>query len=123
MRTLTIFLLRFVQTATAAALPAKLTVCSKRFTESYLLAEFVRQRAETASEARATHHQGLGNTAIVFGALTGGAIDVYPEYAGTIAREFLKLDTIWLLAKIDARLIHFHALCGIIRFPHNFDLK
>ncbi|MBI3716515.1 MAG: ABC transporter permease subunit [Betaproteobacteria bacterium] len=81
-----------------------LTIGSKRFTESYLLAEIVRQRAESAGEAQVTHQQGLGNTAIVFGALTSGAIDVYPEYTGTIAREILKLDAVPPLAEINARL-------------------
>jgi osmoprotectant transport system permease protein len=33
----------------------------------------------------------MGGTAILFQALRAGAIDVYPEYTGTIAREILKL--------------------------------
>ena len=36
--------------------------------------------------------QGLGNTAIVYEALRSGSIDLYPEYAGTIALEILKSD-------------------------------
>ncbi|WP_394829849.1 glycine betaine ABC transporter substrate-binding protein [Pendulispora albinea] len=74
-------------------LPARaepvLHVGSKRFTESYVLAEIVRTAAEKAGEARAEHHQGLGNTGIVFAALKSGSIDVYAEYTGTIARELL----------------------------------
>ncbi|HWL89324.1 MAG TPA: glycine betaine ABC transporter substrate-binding protein [Polyangiaceae bacterium] len=66
-----------------------LDVGSKRFTESYVLAEIVRKAAEDAGEARAVHHQGLGNTGIVFSALKAGNIDVYAEYTGTIARELL----------------------------------
>jgi osmoprotectant transport system permease protein len=34
--------------------------------------------------------QGLGNTAIVYEALRSAAVDMYPEYAGTIALEILK---------------------------------
>ncbi len=66
-----------------------LTVGSKRFTESYILGEIVRQVADTAHEGTATHKQGLGNTGIVFAALKNGSIDVYPEYTGTVAQDLL----------------------------------
>jgi len=65
------------------------TVGSKRFTESYVLGEIVRQTYERAGIA-ATHKQGLGNTGILEQALASGAVDVYPEYTGTIVRELLK---------------------------------
>ncbi|MFS2022968.1 glycine betaine ABC transporter substrate-binding protein [Massilia sp. CT11-137] len=65
-----------------------LRVGSKRFTESYILGEILTQTA--ARVAPAEHKQGLGNTAIVLGALRSGAIDVYPEYLGTIDLEILK---------------------------------
>lgn len=67
-----------------------LTVGSKRFTESYILGEIVKQVAEGAGEARVVYKPGLGNTGIVFAALESGAIDVYPEYTGTLEREILK---------------------------------
>jgi len=70
-----------------------LNVGSKRFTESYILAEIIAQKVNAAGEARAVHKQGLGNTAIVFSALASGAIDVYAEYTGTIAFELLKRKT------------------------------
>ena len=73
---------------TATAAPT-LHVGSKRFTESYILGEIIKQSAQGAGETAATHSQGLGNTAIVLNALTTGSIDVYPEYTGTIAREIL----------------------------------
>ncbi len=79
--------------ATAMAAPT-LNVGSKRFTESYILGEIIRQSALAAAEAPAAHSRGLGNTAIVLNALTTGSIDVYPEYTGTIAREILKLDSV-----------------------------
>ena len=81
-----------------------LTVGSKRFTESYVLAEIVCQTAVTAGEATVTHRQGLGNTAILLAALTAGAIDIYPEYTGTIAREILRLDSVPPLAELNAKL-------------------
>jgi osmoprotectant transport system permease protein len=64
-------------------------VGSKRFTESYILGEIVSQTL-TAAGVNATHKQGLGNTGILEQALASGAVDVYPEYTGTIVRELLK---------------------------------
>lgn len=64
-------------------------VGSKRFTESYILGELVRQALQQAGTA-AEHQPGLGNTAILAQALAAGAIDVYPEYTGTITRELLQ---------------------------------
>jgi osmoprotectant transport system permease protein len=89
----------------AAALAApSLKVGSKRFTESYILGEILKQTAQSAGETNATHSQGLGNTAIVLNALTTGSIDVYPEYTGTIAKEILKLDGVPSLAELNAKL-------------------
>ena len=81
-----------------------LTVGSKRFTESYILGEILKQTAQAAGEATATHSQGLGNTAIVLNALTTGSIDIYPEYTGTIAKEILKLDSVPSLSELNAKL-------------------
>jgi osmoprotectant transport system permease protein len=90
-----------------AALPAggaeALRVGSKRFTESYVLAEILAQSAARAG-VRAEHRPGLGNTAIVFAALARGDIDAYPEYTGTLAREILKEGASLDLAAINARL-------------------
>jgi osmoprotectant transport system permease protein len=89
--------------ATATAAPT-LNVGSKRFTESYILGEIIKQSANGAGETTAAHSQGLGNTAIVLNALTTGSIDVYPEYTGTIAREILKLDQVPPLPELNAKL-------------------
>ena len=88
----------------SAAAEAPLNVGSKRFTESYILGEILTQTAQGAGEASAAHRQGLGNTAIVLGALTQGSIDVYPEYTGTIAKEILKLDAVPPLPELNAKL-------------------
>jgi osmoprotectant transport system permease protein len=77
-------LLGLVLTAAGIASAAGPTIGSKRFTESYILGEILAQ----VSGGR--HKPGLGNTAILVEALHNGAIDVYPEYTGTIAREVLK---------------------------------
>ncbi len=96
----------FAAAAALLAAPAgaeTVVVGSKRFTESYILGEILRETAARAG-AKAEHRPGLGNTGIVFAALKSGAIDVYPEYTGTIAREILKLDGNAALAEIDRRL-------------------
>jgi osmoprotectant transport system permease protein len=76
-----------IGTSALAADPVE--VGSKRFTESYVLGEIVRQTLERAG-VPAEHRQGLGNTAILEQALASGQVDVYPEYTGTIVRELLK---------------------------------
>ncbi|WP_196855072.1 MULTISPECIES: glycine betaine ABC transporter substrate-binding protein [unclassified Janthinobacterium] len=79
---------------TAAPAPAMeggtLKVGSKRFTESYILGEILKQSA--APHVMVEHRQGLGSTAIVLAALQAGSIDVYAEYMGTIGSEILKHD-------------------------------
>ncbi|MDE2299923.1 MAG: ABC transporter permease subunit [Burkholderiales bacterium] len=82
-------LLVTLSTATAALAAPPVVVGSKRFTESYILGEIVRQTLQ-AQGIPAELRQGLGNTGILEQALESGAIDVYPEYTGTIVRELLK---------------------------------
>ena len=86
------FLLPLWLCAAGNALAADTVVVgSKRFTESYILGEIVRQTLEQAG-IKAEHKQGLGNTGILDQALASGAVDVYPEYTGTIVGELLKRD-------------------------------
>lgn len=88
-RTAACFLTGLLLWLCAPAQAADVVVGSKRFTESYVLGELVRQQLQ-ASGVAATHKPGLGNTAILEQALASGAVDVYPEYTGTIVRELLK---------------------------------
>lgn len=74
----------------ASAADEPLRVGSKRFTESYILAELLAQTAAPQTTTPPVLRQGLGNTAIVYEALRSGAIDLYAEYTGTIAQEILK---------------------------------
>ncbi|MGJ7494227.1 ABC transporter permease/substrate-binding protein [Variovorax sp. RT4R15] len=67
-----------------------LRVGSKRFTESYILAEVIAQTAAPQLPQAPVVRQGLGNTAIVYEALRSGGIDLYAEYTGTIALELLQ---------------------------------
>jgi osmoprotectant transport system permease protein len=71
----------------AAAADQILKVGSKRFTESTILGEILTQTARRTTPSE--HVPGMGNTAIVFEALRGGAIDLYPDYLGTIELEIL----------------------------------
>ena len=87
----------------AGAQAAEVRVGSKRFTESYILAQIVAQTAQAAG-ARVQVRQGLGNTAIVYEALRSGQIDVYAEYTGTIAQEIVKDPTHTALADLQRAL-------------------
>ncbi len=78
----------------------RLSVGSKRFTESYVLGEIVTQTAAKAGAAQAVHQQGMGSTGILHAALKAGAIHVYPEYTGTIAFELLGMKRVPPLAEL-----------------------
>ncbi len=86
-----------------AAAAQAVVVGSKRFTESYVLGEIVRQVLVDAG-VPAQHRQGLGNTAVMEQALANGSIDVYPEYTGTIVRELLKKEGSPSLEQLNAWL-------------------
>lgn len=78
-----------VASSSWAGLPV-VTVGSKVFTESYVLAEIISQVIEAEGEATVDRRFGLGGTGIVVEALKSGAIDIYPEYTGTILESVLK---------------------------------
>ena len=58
------------------------TVGAKGFGEQYILARLIGHRLERAGY-RVQYREGLGS-AVVFGALAGGDIDIYVDYSGTI---------------------------------------
>jgi osmoprotectant transport system permease protein len=74
-----------------SASAANVVIGSKKFTESYVLAE-IAKRVLTDAGIPAEHRQGMGGTIILWEGLRGGQIDAYPEYTGTIATEILKSD-------------------------------
>uniref|UniRef100_UPI0039EE168C glycine betaine ABC transporter substrate-binding protein n=1 Tax=Bordetella sputigena TaxID=1416810 RepID=UPI0039EE168C len=91
--------------AAKGASPAPdLRIGSKRFTESYILAELLAQQVTARTGQTPAVSQGLGNTAIVYQALQSGSIGLYPEYTGTIAMEILKSDKPLSLEEIRGRL-------------------
>ena len=73
--------------ASAALHPA--IVGSKKFTESYVLADIAQLAIERAGYP-AEHRQGMGGTIILWEALKEGGITCYPEYTGTIREVILK---------------------------------
>lgn len=89
--------------APAAPAADRVTVGSKRFTESYVLGEIVRQTLQAQGIA-AEHKQGLGNTGVLEQALASGGVDLYPEYTGTIVRELLKREGNPSLAELNTWL-------------------
>jgi osmoprotectant transport system permease protein len=65
-----------------------LRIASKSFTESVILAEIATQ-LERAAGFEVEHRAGLGGSRLVWDALVSGAVDVYPEYTGTLVDEIL----------------------------------
>src|SRR6266481_3548592 len=86
---LPMLLLFFSATLCFAANPV--LIGSKKFTESYVLGEIAKRTLNEAG-IPAEHRQGMGGTIILWEALRGGQIDLYPEYTGTIAQEILKTE-------------------------------
>lgn len=76
----------------SSALAEPILIGSKKFTESYVLAEIAKRSFENAG-LTTEHRQGMGGTIILWQALKGNQIAVYPEYTGTIAEEILKTRT------------------------------
>src|SRR5690606_29031056 len=81
-----------------------LTVASKSFTESFILAEIIAQTAERIGEARVDRKFGMGGTGIVFTSLASGHVDVYPEYSGTLATTVIKDSAVAELPGIRRKL-------------------
>lgn len=88
-RSVSAFVVIFLSAAFASADP--IVIGSKKFTESYVLAE-IANRTLTENGIAAEHRPGMGGTIILWEALRNGQIDAYPEYTGTITQEILKTD-------------------------------
>lgn len=91
MRTLILLLtIVFLLAPEAAAETRTVVVGSKHFNEGYILSEIIAQLLEDRG-VPVTRKFGLGGTLICFEALKNGAIDIYPEYSGTLAEAILKI--------------------------------
>ncbi len=71
------------------AQPQQIVVGSKKFTESYVLGEIAKTALQNTGFT-VEHKQGMGGSIILWEALRGGEIALYPEYTGTIVEEILK---------------------------------
>src|SRR5213593_2879132 len=85
---------------------APIVIGSKKYTESYVLGEIAKRTLSDAG-IPVEHRQGMGGTIILWQALRGRQIDVYPEYTGTIAQEILKSDQASSLDQIRDSLAKF----------------
>lgn len=65
-----------------------ITIGSKHFTESYVLAEIAQKVLKDAHYQ--VELQGVGGSIIIWAALNSGQISVYPDYTGTIKEVILK---------------------------------
>ncbi len=77
-----LFLCFILNNMTWAQQPNEISIGSKKFPESRLLAEMVAQYLEN-NGFQVGRRFGLGGTMICFEALRQGEIDLYPEYTGT----------------------------------------
>jgi osmoprotectant transport system permease protein len=97
-------------------------VGSKTFTESVILGEMAAHFMEQAG-AQPEHRRGLGGTRVLWDALLGGAIDLYPEYTGTLIQEILspaKIDGLESLRRLlAARGVKMTASLG---FDNNYAI-
>ncbi|HEV2474624.1 MAG TPA: glycine betaine ABC transporter substrate-binding protein [Chthonomonadales bacterium] len=83
-----------------------IVVGSKKFTESYVLAEIAKRQLHNAGFT-VEHRQGMGGTIILWEALKGGGISLYPEYTGTIGQEILKNSRLITSAQIRPALARY----------------
>lgn len=83
---LLVVLLALLLPTLASAQPV--TVGSKKFTESVILAEIARIALDKAA-IPATHRRELGGSRILYDAVKAGQIAVYPDYTGTLRFEIL----------------------------------
>src|ERR1700692_1735344 len=67
-----------------------IVIGGKIFTEGYILGEMAAQTIESSSHVPVTRKLGMGSTGILFEGLKSGAIDLYPDYTGTLAEAILK---------------------------------
>lgn len=78
-------------------------VGAKHFTEGYILSEILSQLLEDAGY-KVDRKYNLGGTTVCFEALRNEAIDVYPEYTGTLAEEILKSESRLDFNELQSRL-------------------
>jgi osmoprotectant transport system permease protein len=87
----------------------KVVIGSKKFNESYILAEIMAQLFEDGGVV-VDRRFGLGGTLVCFEALTNDEIDIYPEYTGTLEQAILKSSRRRGYAELASELVRRHGL-------------
>ena len=93
-------------------------VGAKHFNEGYILSETIALVLEDGGYT-VERKFNLGGTTVSFEALRTGAIDVYPEYTGTISKEILKKDSAFSIEEINNRVSRLYQL--EISKPYGFN--
>jgi osmoprotectant transport system permease protein len=97
-------------------------VGSKKFTESYVLAEIAKRSFENAGIGT-EHRQGMGGTIILWQALRSDQIALYPEYTGTIGEEILRASPATSAAEMREQLGKFGVgMTGELGFNNTYAL-
>jgi osmoprotectant transport system permease protein len=96
-------LLAALMTGSASAADS-IVIGGKIFTEGYILGEIAAQTIESSSQVPVTRKLGMGSTGILFEGLRSGAIDLYPDYTGTLAEAILKRPELKSLEEIRQAL-------------------
>jgi osmoprotectant transport system permease protein len=105
--------------APGVAAADNIVVGSKIFTEGYVLAEIAAQTLEASRPpVPVVRKLGMGSTGILFESLNSGAIDVYPDYTGTLAEAILKTPQLKSVVQIRAAL---SKMGIVISEPLGFD--
>ncbi|MFL6590107.1 MAG: glycine betaine ABC transporter substrate-binding protein [Chthoniobacterales bacterium] len=113
--------------AAAALLPGvafaePILIGSKKFTESYVLAE-IAKRAIANTGVAVEHRQGMGGTIILWEALRSDQIGAYPEYTGTIGEEILKTTSVIPPADMREQLAKYGVgMTGELGFDNTYAL-
>ncbi|MDP2600599.1 MAG: glycine betaine ABC transporter substrate-binding protein [Deltaproteobacteria bacterium] len=110
-KTAWIFFLLFIFGVPDAGAAQPIRIGSKKFTESYILAEIMAQKIERELQIPVERKFGLEGTLVCFEALKGGAIDLYPEYSGTMLKVLLKTDAV----------LDFEEMNGILQKRHRLE--
>jgi glycine betaine/choline ABC-type transport system substrate-binding protein/ABC-type proline/glycine betaine transport system permease subunit len=95
---------------------ADVRVASKMFTESFVLGELAAQILESAGFS-VERQLGLGGTLVAHEALKAGAIDLYPEYTGTLTQAVLNqpdLDSAGLKQVLAQQGLHMQVFFGFV---------
>jgi osmoprotectant transport system permease protein len=96
----------------------KVVIGSKKFNESYILAEIMAQLLEDEGVV-VERRFGLGGTLVCFEALTNDEIDIYPEYTGTLEQAILKSSRRPSYAELASELSGRHGLGLLDSFGFN----